>query len=202
MGKTNGSVVNVRTVTIGIQGDSAYSQGRKVRAARAPQQDFQKHEEATWRERMHVNEDGHLVIPPMCMKNCLTEAAKFLSMKVPGKGNKTYGNIFESGIMCMHNSVVYDSNKKPIVAADVDGEWLFVPSDGKKGGGTRVDKCFPYIKQGWLAELELTVLNDMITPEIFETHLEAAGKFIGIGRFRPKNGGYYGRFTALKIKWN
>ena len=30
--------------------------------------------------------------------------------------------------------------------------------------------------------------------------LEAAGQFIGIGRFRPQNGGFYGRFRISKLK--
>jgi hypothetical protein len=32
--------------------------------------------------------------------------------------------------------------------------------------------------------------------------LEEAGKFIGLGRFRPQNGGFYGRFAVAKVVWS
>ena len=41
----------------------------------------------------------------------------------------------------------------------------------------------------------------MITEEVFRYHLEQAGTFIGIGRFRPRNNGYYGRFKLDSMEW-
>jgi hypothetical protein len=35
---------------------------------------------------------------------------------------------------------------------------------------------------------------------VFEHHLHEAGKFIGIGRFRPRNNGFYGRFDVLGVR--
>jgi hypothetical protein len=45
------------------------------------------------------------------------------------------------------------------------------------------------------------ILDDVISPDVFEQHLKDAGNFIGIGRFRPRNNGYYGRFSVKSIKW-
>jgi hypothetical protein len=42
-------------------------------------------------------------------------------------------------------------------------------------------------------------LDDTITEEVFKLHIEQAGQFIGLGSFRPRNNGYYGRFK-VKIK--
>jgi hypothetical protein len=191
----------MRTATAVLTGVSSYSQGRKVQTERTQQQDFKKFEEATWRERMHVDGSGNVFIPPMAFKNCLSDAAKFLSMRVPGKGQKTYGGIIDSGIMVVEPATVIGADKKPVKAESVPGEWLFVPSDGKRGGGSRVDKCFPIIREGWSVTVNFILMNDMITDEIFTLHLESAGKFIGLGRFRPKNGGYYGRFLVSELKW-
>ncbi len=192
----------MKTATVKLSGVSTYSQGRKIQSERKQQEDFRKHEERVWRERMHTDASGAVIIPPMAFKNCLSDAAKFLSMRVPGKGQKTYGGIIDSGIMVLQPSTILDAKGKPVIAAEVDGEWLFVPSDGKRGGGSRVDKCFPVIREGWQVVIEFIVVNDMITDEVFTTHIETAGKFIGLGRFRPKNGGYYGRFVVDSIKWS
>ena len=40
---------------------------------------------------------------------------------------------------------------------------------------------------------------ETITLSVFRKHLEEAGKFIGIGRFRPRNNGFYGRFEVKEI---
>ena len=87
-----------------------------------------------------------------------------------------------------------------IKAADVKGEWLFVPSDGVRGSGKRVDKCFPVIHE-WGGNVTFHVLDETITEDVFLNHLKQAGAFIGIGRFRPRNNGFYGRFAVQSVTW-
>ena len=89
----------------------------------------------------------------------------------------------------------------PIKKEEVKGEWLFVPSDGVRGSGKRVDKCFPVIHE-WGGEVTFYVLDETVTEEVFRNVLEQAGAFIGIGRFRPRNNGFYGRFKVEAIAWN
>lgn len=150
-------------------------------------------ERRTWRERMHVTDDGYIFIPPMAFKNALSSAAAYLSMKIKGQGNKTYTKKIESGIACLNPTVL--GIKKDEVYADR----LFVPSDGKRGGGKRVLKYFPVIPN-WNCTVSITVLDPIISQEVLEEHLEAAGFFIGIGRFRPEKNGYYGRFKIVDVK--
>ena len=45
------------------------------------------------------------------------------------------------------------------------------------------------------------VLDETITEDVFLNHLTQAGQFIGIGRFRPRNNGFYGRFAVDKVEW-
>ena len=89
----------------------------------------------------------------------------------------------------------------PIKKDEVEGEWLFVPSDGKPGGSTRVSKCFPLIHE-WQGEVTWYVLDETITEDVFRRHLVEAGNFIGVGRFRPARGGFYGRFVTEDVKWD
>jgi len=133
-------------------------------------------------------------IPPMAFKNAMSDAAKFLGMQIPGKGKATYTKHIEAGVMVTEG---LDLGVKP---EDVRGEWLFVPSDGKRGGGRRVEKCFPVIDK-WKGRVTFIVLDETVTEEPFRYILEQAGAFIGIGRFRPRNNGFYGRFTVESLTW-
>jgi hypothetical protein len=44
-------------------------------------------------------------------------------------------------------------------------------------------------------------LDETVTPPVFEEHLREAGSFVGVGRFRPRQGGYYGRFVVERVTW-
>lgn len=184
----------MKTARATLKSVSPYSQSRFIQTKKPRDLTHEEHEEATWRERMHVDADGMVFIPPMSFKNCLSEAAKYKSIQVPGKGKSTYTRFFEAGVM------VCEPLTLDVKADAVAGEWLNVPSDGKRGGTKRVKKCFPVIPS-WQGVVEFLVLDETINREVFTTHLEDAGRFIGIGRFRPRNNGFYGRFEVVNVEW-
>lgn len=185
----------MRTAVATLESVSPYSQSKHYTDPPKKEKESPKDYEArTWRERMHATADGRVFIPPMSFKNCIAEAAKFLSERIPGKGTATYTKHFEAGILVTEPLVL------PILKKDVAGEWLFVPPDGKRGGSKRVDKCFPIIHE-WSGKVEFLIFDETITEDVFRYHLEQAGKFIGIGRFRPRNNGFYGRFNVVNLEW-
>lgn len=177
-----------------LESVSPYSQGRYVQEPKLEKELADDYEKRTWRHRMHADENGEVFIPPMAFKNCLSEIAKFLAEKIPGKGKATWTKHFEAGVL------VVDPVPLGIKRDEVVGEWLHVPSDGRRGGSTRVLRCFPRIDK-WSGDVIFHVVDDTITPDVFQHHLEQAGKFIGLGRFRPRNNGYYGRFSVKEIVW-
>lgn len=179
----------MKTVIAHIVGVSPYSQSKAISSVKNTGENHDAFEQRTWRERMHVDTNGNVFIPPMAIKNMLSDCARFLGETVPGKGKSTYTKHFEAGIM------VVTPASLGIKAADVPGETLFVPSDGKKGGSTRVFKTFPFIAK-WEADIEIILLDMVLLdkPEKVKEYIEHSGKFIGLGRFRPRNGGFYGRF--------
>lgn len=185
----------MKTATVTIRGVSPYSQSKHYTTEKLAKENAKDYEARTWRDRLHVTDDGSVFIPPMSFKNCLSEAAKFLGIQIPGKGKSTYTKHFEAGVL------VTDAMILPIKKEEVKGEWLFVPSDGVRGSGKRVDKCFPVIHE-WGGEVTFYVLDETVTEEVFSNVLEQAGAFIGIGRFRPRNNGFYGRFRVDYIVWN
>ena len=185
----------MKTATVTLRGVSPYSQSKHYSPDKLPKELPKDFEARTWRDRLHTNEAGEVFIPPMAFKNCIAEVAKYLSIQIPGKGKSTFTKHFEAGLM------VIDPLVLPLKPDNVEGEWLFVPSDGKRGGGKRVSKCFPVIP-AWEGDVTFYVLDETITKDVFIKHLEEAGKFIGIGRFRPRNNGYYGRFEVVKVAWD
>jgi hypothetical protein len=184
----------MRTVIAALESVSPYSQSKHYKIPKSEKENAADYEMRTWRERCHYDEKGNLFMPPMAFKNCLSEVAKFLGQQIPGKGKSTYTKHFEAGI------IITEGISLPVKKDKVEGEWFFVPADGRRGGGKRVEKCFPVIRE-WKGELTAYILDDTITADVFKYHLEQAGAFIGIGRFRPRNNGFYGRFKVRDLIW-
>ena len=182
----------MRQIAATLESVSPYSQSRFHNEPKLDKEGHDDYEKRTWPKRMHVTEDGFVFIPPMSFKNCLSECAKYLSVQIPGKGKSTYTKHFEAGVMVTEPLVL------GIKAEDVKGEWLHVPSDGRRGGTKRVEKCFPQIPK-WSGDVLFYIFDDTITESVFRLHLEQAGKFIGVGRFRPRMNGYYGRFNVVDM---
>ena len=179
---------------------SPYSQSRPLQSEKNKGEGDRDFERRIWRERCHSNKAGDVFIPPMAFKNCLSEAAKYLSIKIPGEGKATYTKHFEAGLL------VVDPLMLPLKRDDIDSEWLFVPSDGRRGGPKRVHRCFPVIHE-WRGEIEIHVLDEKVLQthaskdsSVLEYVLREAGSMIGVGRFRPRNNGFYGRFIVEKFE--
>lgn len=185
----------MKTATVHLKSVSPYGQSKHITAPKKDKESAKDYEARTWRERLHTDKEGYVFIPPMAFKNCVSEAAKYLSIQIPGKGKATYTKHFESGVL------VIDGLQLPIKKEQVEGIWLFLPSDGKRGGGKRVDKCMPMIPE-WEGKVQFLVLDETITEDVFEHVLREAGRFIGIGYFRPRNNGFWGRFGVEKITWS
>jgi hypothetical protein len=184
----------MKIANVHLKSLSPYSQSRNHDTPKLQKETSNDYEERTWRERVHADPTGRIIIPPMAFKNCLSEAAKFLGEQIPGKGKSTYTKHIEAGVLVLDPLVL------PIRKDQVEGERLFLNADGKRGSGTRVWKRMPLIPK-WEGTVVFHLLDPMITEEVFERHLTEAGRFIGIGRFRPRQNGIYGRFAIEKIKW-
>src|ERR1700679_1704446 len=89
----------IKIAHVELEGVSPYSQSRFHDTPKKEQESHESYRDRTWREHLHTDENGEVFIPPMSIKNCLSLAAKRLGMKVPGRGQKTYGGFFVSGIL-------------------------------------------------------------------------------------------------------
>jgi hypothetical protein len=187
----------MKTVIAELRSISPYSQSKHYVVEELQGESKDAYSRRTWRNYMHSDDDGNVFIPPGSFKNSLADAAKFMSVSIPGKGKATYTKNFEAGVMVVVPTML------GVKIDDVECETLFLPSDGRRGGPKRVDKYYPYFPS-WKGSVEFTIVDEtVLQPTIQDKHktvfqhvLEGAGQFIGIGRFRPRNNGWYGRFLV------
>lgn len=187
----------MKTATVILESASPYSQSRLFTVNEVPKLEKESagdYDIRNWRYHQHFDKDGNVYIPPMALKNCLMEVAQYLGEKIPGKGNATWTKHFTAGILCSE-PVMLGEHKDA-----VECETFMCHADGKRSCGTRVPRTFPVIRS-WKGTAIFYILDETITEEVFTRYLQEAGKFIGIGRFRPRQGGFYGRFAVKSVKW-
>ena len=190
----------MKTAVATLRGITPYQQSREKDSVdpKKAKEDHKVYEERTWKLRAHVDENGMVCIPPLSLKAALAEAAKYCKRQIPGQGKCTYTQKFKSGLLVQSELIPTGTFLDNVRKAGVFGD-----SKGKSGGtgGGRVWKFFPTIDK-WEAKVQFTILDDIITEEVFREILVEAGRFIGIGTWRPQNGGEHGRFEVVDIAWS
>lgn len=184
----------MRQVTVEIVGTAPYSQSRMHDTPKLDRERPDDYEKRTWREKCSYDADGQIYIPAMAFKQALDAAAKKLGEQIPGKGKSTFTKFFRSDVICNTN-VPLGVDYKTVESVTINAN-----ADGVRGSGKRVKRTFPVIDQ-WSGTAEFTILDDTVTQDVFERTLIAAGNSIGIGRFRPENGGLNGRFKPVSFRW-
>jgi hypothetical protein len=188
----------MRIATATLVSTAAYSPSRTLDGdpdyVKPKRGEYDKFERENWRKKCHALPDGTVFIPPMAFKMALDRAAQMLGQRIPGKAQATYGKYFLSGVLCMEPVAL------GINVADTVAERIYANADGVRGSGKRVWRIYPKIEE-WKAVVDFHVLASEIPNEVFEEHLRQAGAFVGVGRFRPQSGGFYGRFKVEKVRW-
>lgn len=189
----------MKTVSIALKSVSPYSQSRAIGTPKNPSESGDDFERRTWNERIHCDTDGIAYIPPMSFKKALDAAARYTGLKIPGGRSATYTKHVESG------TFIVDPLRLDIHKDSIPGEWLFLDANGKKGkqSSGRVMRCMPRFDH-WEGKITIYVIDEKVLnthPErkqitVLEHFMRTAGSLIGIGRFRPENGGFYGRFVV------
>lgn len=185
----------MRIAVATLESLSPWSPSKKIQSVRGDKESGIEFENRVWKERCHVDSKGELFIPPMQFKKALEGAGAALRMRIPGKGQQEYGKKFKAGIL------VTDPLMLGIMLEEVESEWLFLHPSPGTSRGTRVDKCMPLIRE-WSGDVTYYILDDIISESAFEKHLIESGNFVGVGRFRPAVGGFYGRYKVIQIRWS
>lgn len=163
------------------------------------------YDKRTWRHKAHFDATTRQVlIPPMSIKLAVAEAAKRLSLSIPGKRGAKYTKNVLSGVLVLEDVPVLapkDGKIVPLLVDDLRDEVVFANADGVRGSGKRVFRRFPITPANWSATATIHVIDSELPEDVIERCLREAGNLIGIGRFRPEKGGYLGRFEVGKVAW-
>lgn len=181
-----------------IVGTAPYSQSHQHDDPKLEGEQPDAYDRRTWRSRMNTEiRDGKktMVIPQFGIHLSVISAAQYSKRKIEGQRNATWTAKFQRGIAIMGAAPL---NVDP---ETVNAIPLPVNSDGKRGGGTRVIRRFPQIPAGWQATFEVMIIDPIITEAVWTETLRDAGLFIGLGQYRPENGGSNGRFVVKDVIW-
>lgn len=185
----------MKKVTISLKSIAPYTQSRMHHTQKLEKESANDFEARTWLEKCTVDDQGYICIPAMAFKQALDRAAKMLSMQIPGRGKSTYSKHFAAGIMIPEN-LRLSVKKEDAVKIAINAN-----ADGRRGSGKRVVRFFPQVAN-WSANLEAYILDETITQAVFERHAKEAGMLVGVGQYRPENGGTNGRFVCEKFDWS
>jgi hypothetical protein len=193
----------MRLLTVNIKGTTPYSQSRAFdpdtlpeELRKQPKETHDDYDKRVWREKTTTDENGQIVVPAASFKQAIDSAAKMLSIQIPGKGKATYTKEFVRGI------AVFDPLPLGVQKADVPFVRIHANADGIRGSGKRVFRTFPIVPAPWGGTLQVHVISETVPDDVVERVVKASGLFVGVGRFRPENGGTNGRYDVTDFRWS
>lgn len=183
-----------RTLTAVIEGASPYSQSRHHETPFLEGEGHDAHGRRTWREHAHYDpQTREVYIPAMSLKLSIARAGSRLQLQK--KGQSTWTADILAGVIVPENIPLGMS------VDDLVEERFFANLDGRRGGKSRGMRSYPMVPAGWKGTARIIVADELIPEDIVERCLERAGSVVGLGRFRPENGGFLGRFAVKSVKW-
>jgi len=139
-------------------------------------------------KKLYVNADGIIYQPATHIERAMIEAGKKIRIKGQGKAN--YSKLFGSMLAVPQLDIPHKIDKWEVFKALV-----VIPST--KG---RVMRYRPMFKK-WKLKFDMEFEDEISAPVVKEA-LEIAGRYVGIGDWRPEKKGKFGKFQVTKFKVN
>jgi len=136
--------------------------------------------------KLYINADEEIYQPATHLERALIEAGKKIKMKGAGKSN--YSKVFGSMVTIPVMDILHKNPKYEIFKALV-----VIPST--KGRIMRYRPMF----RNWVLDFEIE-FEEEIPPSVIKEGLEIAGRYIGIGDWRPEKKGKFGKFQVTLFK--
>jgi len=117
----------------------------------------------------------------------LNDKGKLAKYQIVGQGKMTYKNLMGSGAviidpdMILHEKQDWEIDRRPVVIQRA-----------------RIVRERPMLKE-WALEFTIEYDEDEIHKGTLKEIMDYAGRRVGIGDFRPSNGGPFGRFIVTKF---
>lgn len=130
-------------------------------------------------KKTYRTENKKLFLPSTHFKASMVKSATDFKMT----GRKTYKDYIKSGIFIEESEIVLDQQEYEIFECPVVIQ------------RARVMSWRPMFKE-WSCQFTLEIADEMLDATIIKEILEAAGRFKGVGDFRPE----HGRFVVKEFK--
>lgn len=137
-------------------------------------------------DKLYKYEDK-VCIPAVYLKNCITEASK--QFKITGKGKSTYSKLVASTVDISPDMIELKAGKYEVFR-------ISAVNPMTKG---RMMTERPRFNK-WGAEFEIIVNDPAVPVEVLNEILEHAGKYVGVGDWRPEKKGMHGKFMITSFK--
>lgn len=130
---------------------------------------YNDHDEAE--KRLIKDSEGNIVQPALHIESCMIRSAADFKFK----GRKTYKDLFKSGVFV-----------DPLFIPHENAAWV-IDKQRVVVNRAAIFRCRPRF-DSWSLDFSILVREERIQPAIIETILLQAGKFHGIGDYRPRYG--------------
>jgi len=137
-------------------------------------------------KKLYIDMDGNIYQPATHLERALIEAGK--KIRVKGQGKATYSKLFGSMITIPQLDIPHQKTDYEIFKTLV-----VIPST--KG---RVMRYRPMFKE-WILEFDIEIEEEIDVKAVKEA-LEIAGKYVGIGDWRPEKKGKFGKFQVTSFQ--
>jgi hypothetical protein len=135
-----------------------------------------------------LTEDGQFYLPSDHIRGALINAGTFIKSKV-GNAKRNMSNIV---------AAMFYVNPSNIALPPFDE--VDKRSAVNKNVKARIIVKRPKWKEGWRAKFTILIDDNTITKETVLDLLNYAGRYVGIGSYRPTNKGHFGRFEVENIE--
>ena len=138
-------------------------------------------------DKLYKDEDGKVQLPSVYIKNALTEAGK--QFKIQGKNKATYSKIVGSSVDVLPFYIDFNADKYDVFR-------ISAVNPMTKG---RMMVSRPKFDK-WSASFEIILNDDQVDISVMNEILEHAGKYVGVGDWRPEKKGMFGKFMVTSFK--
>lgn len=138
-----------------------------------------------WETAVYVDPEVGCFIPSKQLRASLVKGAT--NFKIKGRMGKTFKDMINATIEVEPDKISLEKQQPDYVHE----EWVRVQRN-------QILRRRPAFKKGWEAEFILLILDDQMPIDKMREILEYAGRFVGIGDWRP----HFGRFEVIEFQEN
>ena len=154
-----------------------------------------------WRKGTYVDEGKFLIMPSVNILACLFDGAKGMKIGKKAVTRSVYTSLVVSPIQ---PRILWSEDGKKYEEIHIDSipdrQWLH--ASGAVISGRRIDRIRTQVPPGWIISFQILTKDDALSHDDIKTIVESAGKFAGLGDWRPsspKKPGPYGVFDIAEF---